>query len=438
MSDGTREQRRNRRFPALGYRNYRLFWLGGVLTNNGRWTQYVASYYVVYRLTESAAWVGAAAFSTFIPMLLTNPIAGHVSDRFDRRLVLLCTNTACSVLAAAMAVSWGAGLRSPWAWMALLLVGGFVYGIQLPTWQSFVAECVPREHLRNAITLNSTQFNAARTVGPALGGFVIGTVGPGWALAVAAMAYGPILTTLAMIRADELFRPGAGPDAGPDTGPGSGAGSDDGGSAGAATDGSVMAQYRESIRYVLDSPGIRTAILTTALVSTMGQPVVQQIVVFAEEVFEVSPFWFGMLGSAQGIGALLAAPVVAGELSRLRRSRIQFLATCGYGVALALFALAPTLWMGFVGLGLIGAMHLASASNLNSTVQLQVEDARRGRVMAIYLMGVLGVSPFANLLMGWAIAVFGPRPVVAVAGLVVLVGGWWLNATGRFRLLDAG
>jgi len=94
--------------------------------------------------------------------------------------------------------------------------------------------------------------------------------------------------------------------------------------------------------------------------------------------------------------------------------------------------------MGFVGLGLIGAMHLASASNLNSTVQLQVEDARRGRVMALYLMGVLGVSPFANLLMGGAIAVFGPRAVVTVAGLVVLVGGLFLHATGRLRLLDAG
>ena len=420
MSDGAREQQRNRRFPALGYRNYRLFWLGGVLTNNGRWTQYVASYYVVYQLTESAAWVGAAAFSTFIPMLLTNPIAGHVSDRFDRRLVLLCTNTACSLLAAGMAISWAAGLRDPWAWMGLLLVGGFVYGIQLPTWQSFVAECVPREHLRNAITLNSTQFNAARTVGPALGGFVIGTVGPGWALGVAALAYGPILTTLSMIRPADLFRTEVGP------------------SDGGPTEGSVMAQYRESIRYVLDSPGIRTAILVTALISTMGQPVVQQIVVFAEEVFEVSPFWFGMLGSAQGIGALMAAPLVAGELSLLRRSRIQVLATCGYGIALAVFALAPTLWMGFVGLGLIGAMHLASASNLNSTVQLQVEDARRGRVMALYLMGVLGVSPFANLLMGGAIAWFGPRPVVVASGLVVLVGGLFLHATGRLRLLDAG
>jgi len=419
VSGDRRSALRTRRFPAMSYRNYRLFWLGGALTNNGRWIQYVTTYFVVYQITESAAWVGAAGFASFIPMLLTNPIAGHVSDRFDRRRVLLCTNTACALLAGSMSLAWGVGARNPWAWMGLLLAGGFAYGIQLPTWQSFVAECVPREHLHNAITLNSTQFNAARTFGPALGGLLIGLAGPGWALAAAAFAYGPILTALSLVRPADLFRAGTRSLVGEEGGMGS-----------------VMAGYRETIRYVAASPGIRIAILTTALVSTMGQPVVQQIVVFAEEVFEVSPFWFGMLGAAQGIGALFSAPLVAGELSRMRRSRIQVLATCGYGIALALFGLAPTFWMGFLGLSLIGSMHLASASNLNSTVQLQVEDSRRGRVMAVYLMGVLGVSPFANLLMGGAIAVLGPRPVVTFAGLSVLVGGLTLHGTGRFRLLD--
>ena len=403
----------------MAFRNYRLFWIGGALTNNGRWTQYVATYWIVYQITESAAWVGTAAFASFIPMLITNPVAGYVSDRFDRRKVLLCTNTGCSLLAALMAITWGLGVRNVAAWIGLLLAGGFVYGIQLPTWQSFVAECVPREHLRNAITLNSTQFNAARTFGPALGGVLIGTVGPGWALFVAAAFYGPVLTALYLIRASDLFRPERVPDGNPtDHAP------------------SILGDYRESIRYVLGSPGIRVAIGTTALVSTMGQPVVQQIVVFAEEVFEVSPFWFGMLGSAQGLGALLAAPLIVGDLGQMKRSRIQVFATCGYGIALMLFAAAPVLWMGFVGLGLIGCMHLGSASNLNATVQLQVDDTIRGRVMALYLMGVLGVSPFANLAMGAAIAVFGPRPVVAFAGLVVLGGGVFLHLTGRFRLLD--
>ena len=409
----------HRRFPALGIRNYRLFWIGGMLTNNGRWNQYVASYFVVYQLTESAAWVGMAGFSSFIPMLVTNPLAGYVSDRFDRRKVLLVTNALNAVVAAILAVAWGSGVRSIGVWMVLLLVGGTVYGIQLPTWQSFVAEGVPRRLLRNAITLNSTQFNAARTVGPAVGGLLIGTFGPGWALAVAAASYGPVLVALLRIDPSALHRPGQ---------------------AAALSSGraSVVGEYRASIRYVRGEPGIRAAIITVALISTAGQPIVQQIVVFAEEVFEVSPFWFGMLGSAQGIGALVAAPLVAGELSRLRRSRIQLFATTGYGLAIVVFALAPSFWLGYVGLGLIGAMHLASATNLNSTVQLQVDDAFRGRVMAIYLMGVLGLAPFANLLMGWLISVFGPRPVVTMAGLLVVGGGLALQATGRYRQLDHG
>ena len=415
---GPRERDR-RRFPALGIRNYRLFWIGGVLTNNGRWNQYVASYFVVYQLTESAAWVGMAGFSSFIPMLVTNPLAGYVSDRFDRRRVLLATNALNAAVAAALAVAWGSGVRSIGVWMTLLLVGGTFYGIQLPTWQSFVAECVPRRHLRNAITLNSIQFNAARTVGPAVGGLLIGTFGPGWALAVAAASYGPVLVALLRIDPSALHRPGQA--AAP--------------SSGRAL---VVGEYRSSIRYVRGKPGIRAAIITVALISTAGQPIVQQIVVFAEEVFEVSPFWFGMLGSAQGIGALVSAPLVAGELSRLRRSRIQLFATTGYGSAIVLFALAPSFWVGYVGLGLIGAMHLTSATNLNSTVQLQVDDAFRGRVMAIYLMGVLGLAPFANLLMGWLISVFGPRPVVTMAGFLVIGGGLALQATGRYRRLDDG
>jgi predicted MFS family arabinose efflux permease len=186
----------------------------------------------------------------------------------------------------------------------------------------------------------------------------------------------------------------------------------------------------------MNEPGIRAAIITVALISTAGQPIVQQIVVFAEEVFEVSPFWFGILGSAQGMGALVAAPLVAGELSQLRRSRVQLVATSGYGLAIVMFALAPSFWVGFGAMALIGAMHLASATNLNSTVQLQVADELRGRVMAIYMMGVLGLSPFANLLMGWLISILGPRPVVAGSGLIVVAGGLVLQLTGQYARLD--
>ena len=165
-------------------------------------------------------------------------------------------------------------------------------------------------------------------------------------------------------------------------------------------------------------------------------PISQQIVVFAEDVFKVSPFWFGVLSSAQGIGGILVAPMVAATAGRGLRSRIQFVSLLGYGFAIVLFALAPKFWVGFLALLLIGGVHLVSATNLNSVVQLQVDDEVRGRVMALYLMGVLGIMPFANLFLGILISTFGPRPVSAISGALLCVAGFFLYTTGRLVHLD--
>ncbi|MDP6176706.1 MAG: MFS transporter [Acidimicrobiales bacterium] len=408
------------RFPALRVRNYRLFWIGGLISNNGRWVQFVATYYVIFQMTGSAAWIGAAGFASFIPMLLVNPVAGHMSDNLDRRNALLWASAASAAVSSLMVVAWAVGVGSPWVWVGMFFMRGAVAGLRLPIWQAFVSECVPRCHLRNAVTLNSTQFNAARTLGPAIGGLVIGLAGPGWALLLAVVLNGPVIVALGMMDRADLRRPSGPPGAG-------------------TTEGrAILADYRESIRYVAASPGIRAAIMTVTLIATISNPIVTQLVVFAEEVFEVSPFWFGVLGSAQGLGAVMAAPLVAGELGRVRRSRLQLAATVGFGLAVMLFGLAPVFWVGFLALGAIGAMHLTSASNLNSSVQLQVDDAIRGRVMAIYLMGVLGTTPFANLAMGWLISVFGPRPVVTIGGLLMVIGGLVLFGTGRLQRLDSG
>ncbi len=408
------------RFPALRVRNYRLFWIGGLISNNGRWVQFVATYYVIFQMTGSAAWIGAAGFASFIPMLLVNPVAGHMSDNLDRRNALLWASAASAAVSSLMVVAWAVGVGSPWVWVGMFFMRGAVAGLRLPIWQAFVSECVPRCQLRNAVTLNSTQFNAARTLGPAIGGLVIGLAGPGWALLLAVVLNGPVIVALGMMDRADLRRPSGPPGAG-------------------TTEGrAILADYRESIRYVAASPGIRAAIMTVTLIATISNPIVTQLVVFAEEVFEVSPFWFGVLGSAQGLGAVMAAPLVAGELGRVRRSRLQLAATVGFGLAVMLFGLAPVFWVGFLALGAIGAMHLTSASNLNSSVQLQVDDAIRGRVMAIYLMGVLGTTPFANLAMGWLISAFGPRPVVTIGGLLMVIGGLVLFGTGRLQRLDSG
>ena len=407
-----------RRFPALDVRNYRLYWIGAVLTNNGRWAQYVATYFIIYQLTGSAAWVGMAGFANFVPMLLVSPVAGWISDNLDRRRLLRAVNGVAALTAAGMAVAWAAGLRSPGGWVGLFFLNGIVSGLMIPVGQAFVAECVPHGHLRNAITLNSTQFNAARALGPAIGGLILGIAGAGWTLAAVVLFYGPMVVCLSLMDPTELHRRVREP------------------AQRAGRHPAVVADYRAAVRYVFASPGIVTAIVTVSFISALAMPVVQQVVVFAEDVFEVSPFLFGLLGSAQGIGAVLSAPMVAGVIGSFRPSTQQFAATAGYGLAVAAFALAPTYAMGFGALAAIGLTHLVSASNLNSVVQLQVDDAMRGRVMAIYMVGVLGPLPFSNLLVGWLISVYGPRPVVAVCGGLLVLAALVLRSSGRLAHLD--
>ena len=374
----------------------------------------VVGSWVMFALTKSPAWVGVSAFAGSIPMLLMNPFSGWASDNWDRRRILLVTNGIQAMTAIVMAFAWSSGLSSPWVWLALIGAGGFINGIRLPVWQAFVAECVPKSVLPNAIALNSTQFNAARATGPAIGGLIIGTFGPGWALLVVAVLHLPIAIGLLLINTDLLIS----------------------GKSSNKVSGKVFEGYKEAIDYVLAAPGIRTAILSVSFISAFAMPISQQIVVFAEDVFKVSPFWFGVLSSAQGIGGILVAPMVATTAGRGLRSRIQFASLLGYGFAIVLFALAPKFWVGFLALLLIGGVHLVSATNLNSVVQLQVDDEVRGRVMALYLMGVLGIMPFANLLLGILISTFGPRPVSAISGALLCVAGFFLYTTGRLVHLD--
>ena len=249
----------------------------------------------------------------------------------------------------------------------------------IPVGQAFVADCVPQSLLRNALTLNSTQFNAARAIGPAIGGLILGIAGPGWTLLAVVFFYGPLLFSLLLINPAPLLH------------------SQERKVKVQSEKPSIISDYRESVRYVFRSRGISAAIITISIISTFGFPVVQQIIVFSEDVFEVSPFLFGLLGSAQGIGAVVVVPLVTGYVSQMKPSAQQFIATVGYGLAIVLFAIAPSYGVAFLALSFLGVMHLISASNLNSVVQLQVDEEMRGRVMAIYIVGVLGPAPFASL-----------------------------------------
>ena len=189
---------------ALRYRNFALFWTGALISSTGGWVQNVTIPYVVYKLTDSETWVGFAGFSLLITAALFGPIGGTLADRLDRRKVLIVMQSAQAVVALILWAMWSAGVRSPGAIVALAALSGAFAGLMIGSWQAFVSELVPREVLLNAVTLNSAQFNAARAFGPAIGGIVLATLGPGWGFFINAVSFVAVIGALLPMRLDRV------------------------------------------------------------------------------------------------------------------------------------------------------------------------------------------------------------------------------------------
>jgi predicted MFS family arabinose efflux permease len=396
---------------AFRYRNFAIFWTGALLSSTGTWVQWVTVPFVVLQLTGSAAWVGLTGFLQFLPAVLVGPLAGSIADRFHRRSVLLVTQTAQAGVAVALFAVWTSGVRNVAVLVALVAVGGLVAGINIPSWQAFVSELVPREVLLNAVTLNSTQFNAARAFGPALGGLVLGTAGVGAAFLVNALSFVAVIVALALVRVPRLER--------------------------APGHHGVMREFWSALVYVRGRPGITACFLIVFGLGALGGPLFQLLAVFAERVFQVSDIRYGLLGASLGIGAVIAAPLIAGRGSGMARSRLAAVAASVYGIALVGFALSPSYLLAVLTLMVAGGSYLAIASTLNTTIQLQVDETMRGKVLAAYLMGLTLTMPIGALVQGALAELVGARVTVAVAGGLFLALVTWLRlATGYVSAMD--
>ena len=397
---------------ALHHRNFALFWTGALVSNTGGWVQNVTIPFVVFQLTDSPAWVGLAGFAQLIGAWLMGPVGGSLADRYPRRTILLVTQTALAGIAFLLWAMWAAGVRSPTAIIAVVAVSGLVSGIMIGSWQAFVSELVPREDLLNAVTLNSAQFNAARAFGPAVGGVVLATLGPAWSFFLNGVSFAAVIGALALIRVPRLVERGA-------ARPG------------------IMRDLASTLRYIRGMPGIRVCIAVVLALGALGSPVFTLIVVFADEVFDVGATEFGILSASLGIGAILATPLIAGPGSGMLRSRLIGAGLIVYGCALMGFALAPNYWFGAAALMAAGGGYLAIASTLNTTIQLQVAENMRGKVLAVYVMGLTGSAPIGALVQGWAAEVIGPRLTVVIAGVVFFLLALALRSAGRLADLDA-
>lgn len=398
---------------SLSDRNFRLFWIGGLISNTGRWFQSVAIPAIIWELTESAAWVGFAGFSRMAPMALVSPIAGALADRYDRRKLLLVTQSLQAFATGLLMLAWIAGNRTPEVFIALSAVSGLFGGLNLPGWKAFISDLVDRDRLLNAITLNSMQFNASRMFGPALAGVALAAFGPAWAFFVNFVSYGAVLAALAMIDVR--------------TGP----------SGGEREPFAPIRDFVETIAWIRTHRGISQAIATVGLVGFLGMPIQVLAVVFAEDVFGSDARAYGLMLTMIGLGAVLTAPFIAGKGATIARSRLEAYALGVYVVGIVGFAVAPVLPVAFVALMAVGSAHLTSASVLNTAVQVQVPEIRRAKVLSVHMMIVTLSSPLGQLVLGAVMEDVGPRQTMLGAGLVMAAISLVFVVSGRLRHLDA-
>lgn len=408
---GTTKPRFSEALAALRIPAFRRFFVAALISNSGTWLQGLALPFAMFEITESGTWVGVSVFALLLPMAAAGPIAGPLADRMARRNILVVTQSALAIIALGLAVLWWSGVRNPWAYVGVSVLYGIGNGFNLPAWQAYVADLVPRENLANAITLNSTQFNAARAIGPSIGGIVLATLGPGWSFAGNAISFVFVVVTLRTLPA---------------------------GIAKVASRESTLREFTKGFAYARQRPVIVTGYIVAGLLAVLGGTLVHvHLVLFAEEVFMVSEFRFGLLVSVFGLGAIVVAPWLTTRATALPKSTVLLSGLGGYGVAELMLVASTNYYVGLIGVLVAGAAHLTIATITNTTIQLSVAEAMRGRVIAMYLIVLTLGIPIGAIVQGPLAESFGPRAVVGTMGALMLASTGWLIVSGRAKAFNA-
>lgn len=382
-------------FRSLRIRNYRLFFVGQMVSMSGTWMQSMAQGWLVLDITGSAVALGTVTALQFVPVLVFGAWAGVLADRLDKRRTLLVTQIWMAAAAAVLAVLVATDTVTLWMVYAIALANGLATALDNPTRQSFVSEMVGPDEVANAVGLNSAMFNAARIVGPGIGGVLIVSLGLWLCFAFNALSYAALIVGLARMDVSALHR----------TKPVARA----------------RGQVREGLRYVWASPVLRPTLLLVAVVGTFALNFSVVLPLMARFAFHKGPGTLGLLTSTMGAGALLGALATAG---RGRPSPALLVSTClAFGVLLLGAAAAPTLGWELAVLPFAGGAGIAFMSTANSTLQLTSSDAMRGRVMALYALVFLGSTPVGGPIMGAVAERWGPRAGFVVGGTATLIGG---------------
>jgi MFS family permease len=381
---------------ALRHRNFQLFFSGQLISLIGTWMQSIAQSWLVYRLTGSSLLLGAVGFAGQIPVFLIAPIGGTTADRHNRHRVVIGTQVASMLLAFVLAGLTLSGRVQVWHIFVLAALLGVVNAFDIPGRQSFLVDMVGKEDLMNAIALNSSMFNGARIVGPAIAGVLVASIGEGWCFFVNGASYIAVIVGLLMMRVEAPRK--------------------------LAMSGSHLQHIAEGFRFVKRTSPILTLLLLLGLVSLVAMPYSVLMPIFADRILHGGARGLGILMGATGIGALLGALTLASRSGLSGLGRWIALSCAGFGVFLILFSFSRHFWLSAALLVPVGYCMMLEMSSSNTLIQAMVPDELRGRVMAVYSMMFMGMAPFGALMAG-ALADRIGAPITVALGAIACVGG---------------
>lgn len=397
-------------FAALRHRNFRMFVSGQFVSLIGFWMQNVGQSWLVYRLTHSSAYLGAIAFASQIPILLFSFAAGAVVDRVNRRRLVILTQTLALVQAGILWILTYLKIITIPQLFVLAAFAGMVASVDLPARQAFLIQMVGKEDLMNAIAINSSMFNAARMVGPALAGYVLARWGEAACFLLNAITYLAVLLSLVlmkiMVSANGVVRK------------------------------SLIRDLAEGFHYVRGTRPVRVMLLLVGALGTAGFPFVVLLPVFADGIFHRGATGLAWLVTGVGLGALCGALFLAGRKGLRGMSRMISICATGFSLALGLFGISPNFWLSFVLAIFGGVFMMITIASINTVIQSLIPDALRGRVMSLFTTMLIGTAPVGSLIAGAIAKYRGVQFTTVLMSVLCLAASVWFYRTVPFIVVE--
>ena len=388
------------RFRAMQHRNFQLFIAGQLISLIGTWMQNMAQQWLIYGLTHSAVLLGVFAFASQVPMLFLASLGGYVGDRYNRHRGVIATQTASMVLAFVLAAltltGQIQGLRGAWVMIVIAFLVGVVNAFDVPIRQAFLVQMVGKDDLPNAIALNSSIFNGARVVGPAIGAFTVAWVGEGWCFFLNGLSFIAVIVALLMMRIVKTeIRP---------------------------SDESPLRSLVQGFRFAMSDLPIRSTLLLLSVLSLFGLQYSVFMPIYARDILKGDARTYGYLMSAAGVGAVLGALHFAARTNYKGLARWIAATSTTCAIGLLIFSGAKVFWLCIVVLFVVGFAATSQMAATNTLIQNRVPDELRSRVMAVYATMFMGVQPIGALIAGGVAKRIGAPHTLAAFGSLVLLG----------------